>query len=166
MYMLDLSDILFFIKSIKQPSNHFNIFHYVSFSSSNTRSSSKNKLRTYVINILQTTNNTTHILQDLIPRLWNYLPPVDLDQPFITIKTQIYDHLLNHFKSNFNQLDPCTFHYRCTCSNCYTKTYLTNLTDYTLLLNHYIAMQLCTNLFGPLAQVASRPSAHVCCTVL
>ena len=44
MYLLDLSDVLFFIKSIKLPSDNFNILHFVSFSSSNTRSSSHNKL--------------------------------------------------------------------------------------------------------------------------
>ena len=37
MYLLDLSDVLFFIKSIKLPSDNFNILciHFVSFSSSN-----------------------------------------------------------------------------------------------------------------------------------
>ena len=43
-YPLDLSDILFFIKSIKLPSDNFKVLHFLSFSSSNTRSSSHNKL--------------------------------------------------------------------------------------------------------------------------
>ena len=35
-YMLDFYDIIFFIKALKQPSDHFNILHYVTFSTINT----------------------------------------------------------------------------------------------------------------------------------
>ena len=53
MYILDFYDILFFIKALKQPSDHFNIHHHVSFSTSNTRSASTNKLNpTHIINFL------------------------------------------------------------------------------------------------------------------
>ena len=44
MYILDFYDILFFVKALKQPSDHFNIHHHISFSTSNTRSASTNKL--------------------------------------------------------------------------------------------------------------------------
>jgi len=44
MYMLDLYDIMFSVKALQQPSPQFNIYHHVSFSSSNNRSSSTNKL--------------------------------------------------------------------------------------------------------------------------
>ena len=40
MNMLDLS-LLFIVKSINQPSDNFNILHYVSFSRENARSSSR-----------------------------------------------------------------------------------------------------------------------------
>ena len=39
MYIYELSDILFFIKSVKSPNNSFDIMNYVSFSRSTTRSS-------------------------------------------------------------------------------------------------------------------------------
>ena len=39
MYMYDLSDILFFIKSVKTPNNSFDIMNYVSFVRGATRSS-------------------------------------------------------------------------------------------------------------------------------
>ena len=39
MYMYDLSDILFFIKSVKTPNNSFDILNYVSFVRGATRSS-------------------------------------------------------------------------------------------------------------------------------
>ena len=60
MYLLDLSDVLFFIKSIKLPYDNFNILHFVSFSSSNTRSSSHNKLNHIII--LEATKFAIHIL--------------------------------------------------------------------------------------------------------
>ena len=44
MYILDLYDLLFFIKALKQPQDHFNIHHHVSFSTNSTRSASTNKL--------------------------------------------------------------------------------------------------------------------------
>ena len=36
----EINDVIFFVKCIKQPSKYFNINDFVSFSSSNTRSSS------------------------------------------------------------------------------------------------------------------------------
>ena len=39
MYNLDFYDILFFIKAFQQPSSHFNINHYITFSHANTRPS-------------------------------------------------------------------------------------------------------------------------------
>ena len=44
MYLFDYHDIMFFVTSLKQPSTHFNIFDYLKFSCSNTRSSTSNKL--------------------------------------------------------------------------------------------------------------------------
>ena len=122
MYLLDLSDVLFFIKSIKLPSDNFNILHFVSFSSSNTRSSSHNKLNHHY----SRTNKIRNSYFVRLPRLWNSLPPVDLNQSFSSIKTYIYNYLWKHFEANFNQFNPCTFHYSCTCSNCYQRNQTTN----------------------------------------
>ena len=41
----EIADILFFIKSLKEPFHHFNIEDYIQFNVSNTRSSSYLKLR-------------------------------------------------------------------------------------------------------------------------
>jgi len=57
-YMLDFSDLLFFAKFIKQPSDNFSILQ-ISFICSNTRSSSNNKLR-HIYS--PTTQYTTHTL--------------------------------------------------------------------------------------------------------
>ena len=122
MYLLDLSDVLFFIKSIKLPSDNFNILHFVSFSSSNTRSSSHNKLN----HKYSRSNKIRNSYFVRLPRLWNSLPPIDLNQSFSSIKTYIYNYLWKHFEANFNQFNPCTFHYSCTCSNCYQRNQTTN----------------------------------------
>ena len=122
MYLLDLSDVLFFIKSIKLPSDNFNILHFVSFSSSNTRPSSHNKLN----HNYSRTNKIRNSYFVRLPRLWNSLPPIDLNQSFSCIKTYIYNYLWKHFEANFNQFNPCTFHYSCTCSNCYQRNQTTN----------------------------------------
>ena len=82
-----------------------------------------------------TTNLTIIILENnkirnsyfvRLPRLWNSLPPIDLNQSFSSIKTYIYNYLWKHFEANFNQFNPCTFHYSCTCSNCYQRNQTTN----------------------------------------
>ena len=44
MYLFELADIMFFIKSVKYPSDKFNILDYVEFNTSSTRSA-KQKLR-------------------------------------------------------------------------------------------------------------------------
>ena len=90
MYLLDLSDVLFFIKSIKLPSDNFNILHFVSFSSSNTRSSSHNKLN----HKYSRSNKIRYSYFVRLPRLWNSLPPIDLNQSFSSIKTYIYRNIL------------------------------------------------------------------------
>ena len=44
MYLFELHDILFAIKSIKIPTIQFNITNYINFSSASTRSGANNKL--------------------------------------------------------------------------------------------------------------------------
>jgi len=114
MYILDFYDIMFFIKALKQPSNHFNILEYVSFSTANTRSSSRNKL-----NHVHTSNNyTRNFYFNRISRLWNKLPTIDLSQSLPTIKAKIYCYLSQHFNRHFTADNPCTYHFCCRCSNC------------------------------------------------
>ena len=71
MHMLDLYDIMFFIKALQQPSPQFNIYHYILFSSSNTRSSSANKLT----HVNTTRNYARNFYFNRLPcRIWNQLP--------------------------------------------------------------------------------------------
>ena len=63
MYILDFYDILFFIKALKQPSDHYNIHHHVSFSTNNTRSASTNKLNPILILIVTSYSTLTDYLE-------------------------------------------------------------------------------------------------------
>ena len=83
MYQLELNDLMFFIKSLKHPSVHFNIKDFISFSKSNTRSSTYNKL----IHTKSPTKSSRHFYFNRLSRLWNSLPPIDLDISLSTIKS-------------------------------------------------------------------------------
>ena len=114
MYTLELNDLTFFIKSILFPSEHFNIFNYVTFSSTNTRSSSQQKL----IHRCSSTRSHFHSYFIRIVRLWNCIPYIDLSLPFPLIKRQLFTIFWNRFATNFDDQNPCTFHYQCPCSKC------------------------------------------------
>ena len=45
MMAMELNDILFLVKSLKNPSDHFNIYHYISMSTTTSRSSSHLKIK-------------------------------------------------------------------------------------------------------------------------
>lgn len=114
MYDLELNDIMFFVNSIQNPSDSFNIRHHCSFSSSNTRSSIHHKLQ----HTISATNYSSHFFFNRFPRLWNSLPPIDLTNSPASIKATITDFLWTHFEANFDPTNPCTFHFLCPCNNC------------------------------------------------
>ena len=82
MYQYKLNDLLFFIKSYKAPSAHFDIRQFVQFKSSSTRSSSAGKL----VHQTSSTNTNRHFYFCRISRLWNALPQIDINLPLTTIK--------------------------------------------------------------------------------
>ena len=102
MYIYELNDILFFIKSCKSPSPHFNIHHYITFSNFATRSSEHSKL----LHIKCFSNNSRHFYFCRIPRLWNAFPHITVNLPLPTIKKKLYI-LWHHFISNY---DSCHVH--------------------------------------------------------
>ena len=122
MYILDFYVIVFFIKAFQQPSSHFNITHYITFSHANTKSSTTNKLHH-----VHTHNNCfCNFYSNRLPRIWNSLPPIDLTKSLSSIKTTIYNYLWNHFKQNFLSTNPCTFHFCCRCTNCHNQGLINN----------------------------------------
>ena len=124
MCILEINDIMFFIQSIKNPSTSFNIRNYLSFSSSNTRSSTHHKLH----HSLSSTNYLRHFYLNRIRRLWNSLPPIDLSSSPHAIKATITKYLWSHFELNFNPTNPCSFHFQCPCTNCISSLH-TNFTQ-------------------------------------
>ena len=112
MMEFEIADILFLIKSLKYPSTHFDITHFISFSSSNTHSSA------FKIQHKRTKSNVQgHFHLNHIPRLWNSLPSLDLNLSTSTVNSKLRQFFWNHFISNFDSHNPCTFHYLCPCLN-------------------------------------------------
>ena len=59
---LEIADMILFIKSVRYPSDHFNIFDFVQFSAHHTRSSSNFKLK----HTVSTNYNEKNLLQSYI----------------------------------------------------------------------------------------------------
>ena len=112
--MYDLCDILFFIKSIQHPSDHFDIHSYVSFCHRATRSSSCNKLE----HVYTSTNKQRNFYFNRLPRTFDSLPQIDSSLPFFKIKTQLINFYWHHFMKNFNSNDLHSLHFTCPCSIC------------------------------------------------
>ena len=117
MYVLDFYNIMFFSKALKQPLVHFNVLNFVQFSHNNTRSSSTNKLQ-YVYS---SNNYLRNFYFTRLPRLWNCLPLIDLNQPLSSIKSTIYNYLWHNFKEHFDSMNPCTFHFCYSCTICHSS---------------------------------------------
>ena len=127
---LELNDILFFIKSMKSSSDHFNIKSFFSFHCSSTRSSSHLKLK----HSLSKLNKTRHFYFNRFPRLWNSLPIIDINLSMSTISSHLKVFFWFHFLSNFNTELPCSYHFICPCNKCFlipTKClFTTSLSEY------------------------------------
>jgi len=115
MCIFELQDILFAIKSLKSTISQLNINNYISFNTSSTRSGASNKLL-----IPQHLNNTTrNSYFHRLPSLWNAMPIMDINLSYITLKHKLKSFLWNHFLTNFNKRNKCTFHFLCPCSTCH-----------------------------------------------
>ena len=114
MMQLELNDIMFFIKSLKAPTSSFNILNFVQFCSSATRSSTHLKLKQPFCK----KNSVRHSYFNRLPRLWNSLPPIDINQSPHYIKSTLRSHFWNNFLTYFNPDYPCTYHYLCPCAKC------------------------------------------------
>ena len=124
MYLFELQDILFAVKSIKTPTNQFCITNYITFSSTNTRSSVSNKL----IHPRHLNNVSCHSYFHRLPLLWNAMPVIELNLSFQVIKQKVKSYLWNHFLRNLNDNINCTYHFLCPCARCHqSKPPTTNL---------------------------------------
>ena len=96
MMRYELADILFFIKSLKNPTANFNITDFVIFSCSSTRSSTHNKLQ----HVRQFNNRDRHFFIIFIITLWQvcqgsasnwYLQPKNTSYTYIIITLTNYN---------------------------------------------------------------------------
>ena len=126
MMQLEINDIVFFIKSLKEPSSAFDIRSFVHFCSNSTRSSTHFKLK----HASAKRNCVRHFYFNRLPRLWNSLPYIDIDKPLPSIKKILYSIFWDHFITNFNPDIPCTFHYVCPCAKCVPLSVSLNFTHY------------------------------------
>ena len=113
MYWLDLQDLVFLVKCLKDPNDTFNIHHYITFVTSSTRAGTNNKLCHRFTRL----NSTRHFYFVRIVRLWNTIPNgiLDLNLTVQTNKLRLREYLWGHFALNFNPINPCTYHYLCAC---------------------------------------------------
>ena len=112
MHWFEFLDIMF---RIKDPPDNFNIFEFIQFVSSSTRSGSNNKL---VISLTRS-SKVRHFYFNRIARLWNRLPHFDLSLSLLAIKHNIYSILWQNFVHHFESDSTCTFHLVCPCNNCH-----------------------------------------------
>ena len=113
-YILDLNDVMFFIKSLRNHHDGFIINNYIKFVTGNTRSASSNKLHQ-----ARSTNNThNNFYFNRLPRIWNALPTIDLNEHPTRIKNKLSKYLWKHFLNNFNPAITCSFSILCPCINC------------------------------------------------
>ena len=112
MMEFEIADImLLLVKSIKLPSNHFNICDFVQFCSHSTRAAHGLKLK----HSLCRGDFERNFYSNRIPQLWNALPSFDIT---LSLSSNIREYFRDHFMSTFNSDIVCTYHYLCPCSKC------------------------------------------------
>ena len=118
MYVYEVNDIMFFIKSYKQQSSHFNITEYVQFSSSNMHFGSSEKM----IHHRCSSNIAWNFYFHRLPHIWNSLPKMDLSLSTNTIKHKLYNLMWDHFIQQFNDSNDHSLHYFYPCCHCSTAS--------------------------------------------
>jgi len=61
---------------------------------------------------------TRHSYFHRLRSLWNAMPIMDINL-YITLKRKLKSFLWNHFLTNFDESNKCTFHFLCPCSICH-----------------------------------------------
>ena len=114
MMWFEMADIMFFVRQIKTPTKNFQLSSKLIFASCRTRSSSQHKLSHSRSN----TNRAAHFYFNRFPRLWNRLPPIDIEQSTNLIHNKLVSYFWSHFRSHFSSDNPCTYHFLCPCARC------------------------------------------------
>ena len=99
MMQFELNHVMFFVSSIRNPTKSFNILQYVNFSGNFTRASVNYKL----VHHMSRTNKVKHFYFHRLPRLWNSLPTINLDQSLSSIKFKLRQFFWSHFVNTLTQ---------------------------------------------------------------
>ena len=94
------------MKSLKAPTDHFDIRRHIQFARNPTRSGTSSKL--VHVKALQSSHH--HFYFNRIVRLWNHLPEINTSLSIYTIKNQITAYLWNQFITSFNSDFLCSYH--------------------------------------------------------
>ena len=114
MYTYELNDLIFFVKSLKAPTDHFDIRRHIQFVRNPTRSGTSSKL----VHVKALHSSHHYFNFDRIVRLWNHLPEIDTFLSIHTNKIQITAYLWNQFITSFNSDSLSSFHIICPCYSC------------------------------------------------
>ena len=98
MMEFEISDIMFLVKSMKHPSDHFDIYKFIQFSSHSTRSSSSLKLR----HCLSKNNTQSNFY-------FNSIPSIDISLSLPAIKSNLRAHFWDSFLLKFCPYNPCIY---------------------------------------------------------
>ena len=113
MYSLDLSDILFLMKCLKDNNDTINIVNFIPFIKCCIRTGSAKRLQHSYCH----TSTSHNFYFNHVILLWNLLPVIDLNQSFSFIKCIVLAHLWNHFRKFFDGSNHCKLSYTCPCLN-------------------------------------------------
>ena len=123
MYLFELQDIIFTVKSLKYSTKGSTFF---------ITSHSVHPIHVHhpVISLNRLGLNTFHILIIIIDT-HSFTDCLDFGMPSLlliyiylrisTTKIKLKEYFWNHFVSNFDNEDPCTFHLLCPCNKCYNS---------------------------------------------
>ena len=100
---LEIADIIFFVKFVRYPSDHFNVFDFVQFSTHHTHSTANFKLKHKVS---RNYNEKTFYFSRI------YTSTMELS-PLSSIISKLHNYFWDHFISHFNPNDECSYHYVC-----------------------------------------------------
>ena len=114
---LEVQDIMFFISLVQSPPDNFNLSNFIKFSSSATRSSTMHKIHSASTHIPRL-NSTRHFYFNRIVRIWNSLPPLNLDLSYQSLKHSILDLYWDYFVDHYDINIPCSWSKACLCTSC------------------------------------------------
>ena len=114
---MEMQDVFLLLGLLKYPPDNFDLSQYICFVQSSTRSSSTGKI-TASFPCTPRLNSTRHYYFNRIIKIWNSLPPLDLDSPLSILKSLLRNLYWDYFINHYSTESPCSWYRVCPCSNC------------------------------------------------